>query len=247
MAVNVVTVDRQTPDLFPATVQEYRPEDHPARFVVESVDRLDPSRPAAAYAGTGSRPHHPALRVALLFSGDAAGVFSSRKLAQATHDAIASRDSCADTHPDHRTIADFRRRVLDAPVGLCTDVRLPAPATGRRRWSCSSLIVAQHLTEHTNDTQEIGPALARLDALPEALGAVDVLPADTGYHSQENLIRPGAPVYCLDGVRHQGGENAIQALVWDVGTCHPDVKGDTQGEAPRVCEYRCGVQGRSTP
>ncbi len=56
MAVNVVTVDRETPDLFPATVQEYLPEDHPARFVVESVDRLDLSQLVAAYAGTGSRP-----------------------------------------------------------------------------------------------------------------------------------------------------------------------------------------------
>jgi transposase len=56
MAVNFVTVDRETPDMFPATVQEYLPEDHLARFVVEIVDRLDLSQLVAAYAGTGSRP-----------------------------------------------------------------------------------------------------------------------------------------------------------------------------------------------
>ena len=69
MAVNFVVVDRETPDRFPATVQEYLPEDHLARFVVEIVDRLDLSRLVAAYAGTGSRPYHPAMLVALLFYG----------------------------------------------------------------------------------------------------------------------------------------------------------------------------------
>ena len=73
MAVNFVTMDRETPDLFPATVQEYLPEDHLARFVVEIVDRLDLSQLVAAYAGTGSRPYHPAMLVALMFYGDATG------------------------------------------------------------------------------------------------------------------------------------------------------------------------------
>lgn len=54
------------------------------------------------------------------------------------------------------------------------------------------LIVAQHVTDHTNDKQEIGPALERLDALPAPLGAVDALLADTGYHSQANLERCAA-------------------------------------------------------
>jgi len=39
-------------------------------------------------------------------------------------------------------------------------------------------------------------------------------------------------VYCPDGVRHEGGVNLIQALVWNVGICRPDVKGETQVEAP---------------
>ncbi len=138
MAVNFVTVDRETPDMFPATVQEYLPEDHLARFVVEIVDRLDLSQLVAAYAGTGSRPYHPAMLVALLFYGYATGVFSSRKLAQATYDSIAFRDICANTHPDHRTIADFRKRFLDELAGLFTEVLLPAHTIGRRRWGCSS-------------------------------------------------------------------------------------------------------------
>jgi transposase len=348
MAVNFVTVDRETPDMFPATVQEYLPEDHLARFVVEIVDRLDLRQLVAAYAGTGSRPYHPAMLVALLFYGYATGVFSSRKLAQATYDSIACRYICANTHPDHRTIADFRKRFLDELAGLFTEVLLIAQAMGLFKLGTVSLdgtkinanaskhkalsfehanrledqlkgevdellrlaeqadntplpehldiplelkrreqrlaviaaakaeiearaqarfaaeqaeyerklaarqaraertgktpggtppkppepgprakdqvnltdaasrimptaggfeqaynaqanvdtethlIVAQHVTDHPNDKQEVGPALARLDALPEVLGAVDALLADTGYYSQENLERCAA-------------------------------------------------------
>jgi transposase len=349
MAVNFVTVDRETPDRFPASVQEYLPEDHLARFVVEIVDRLDLSRLVAAYAGTGSRPYHPAMLVALLFYGYATGVFSSRKLALATYDSIAFRYICANTHPDHRTIADFRKRFLDELAGLFTAVLLIAQAMGllklgtvsldgtkikanaskhkalsfahanrleeqlkgeveelmrlaeqadntprpapldlpaelkrreqrlaviaaakaeiearaqarfeaehaeyerklaEREARCertgkkpggkpptapepgprakdqvnltdaesrimptagggfeqaynaqanvdtaTHLIVAQHVTDHTNDKQEVGPALERLDALPAALGTVEAMLADTGYHSQENLERCAA-------------------------------------------------------
>jgi transposase len=130
MAINFVGVDRDTPDLFPATVPEYLPEDHLARFVVEIVDPLDLSHLVGAYAGTGSRPYHPAMLVALLFYGYATGVFSSRKLAQATYDSIAFRYLCANTHPDHRTIADFRQRFLDELAALFTQVLLMAQAMG---------------------------------------------------------------------------------------------------------------------
>lgn len=346
MAVNFLGVDRDTPDMFPATVQEYLPEDHLARFVVEIVDQLDLSHLVEAYAGTGSRAYHPAMLVALLLYGYATGVFSSRKLAQATYDSIAFRYICANTHPDHRTIADFRKRFLDELAALFTQVLLIAQAmglvklgtvsldgtkikanaskhkalswahanrleaqlkgevdelmrraeqadnqplpeqldiplelerreqrlaviaaakeeiearaqarfeaeqaeyegklaarqaraerTGRKPGgkppkapepgprakdqvsltdpesrimptaggnfeqaynaqagvdTATHLIVEQHVTDHTNDKQEVAPALERLDALPEVLGEVQALLADTGYHSQENLER----------------------------------------------------------
>jgi hypothetical protein len=49
------------------------------------------------------------------------------------------------------------------------------------------LVVEQHLTQHTNDKQEVAPAVANLQALPAALGEVDVMLADTGYHSEANV------------------------------------------------------------
>jgi transposase len=70
--------------MFPATVQGCLPEDHPARFVMEIVDRLDFDRVVATYAGNDSRPSCPAILVALLFYGYATGAISSRELPQAT-------------------------------------------------------------------------------------------------------------------------------------------------------------------
>ncbi len=49
------------------------------------------------------------------------------------------------------------------------------------------LIVGHHVTQHTNDKQEIEPALAKLKQLPECLGTVENLLADTGYFSQGNV------------------------------------------------------------
>ena len=57
----------------------------------------------------------------------------------------------------------------------------------------------------------------------------------------------GGRVYCPGGIRHKGGENADQALVRNVGTCHSDAKGKPQAEAPRGGTYRSGIQGRSDP
>ncbi|EXJ16307.1 IS1182 family transposase [Imhoffiella purpurea] len=95
---------------------------------MEIVDQLDLSEAVNAYASTGSRPYHPAMLVVSLLYGYATGVFFSRKLAQARHDSIDFRYICANTHPDHRTIADFRKRFLDELAGLFTQVLLIAQA-----------------------------------------------------------------------------------------------------------------------
>jgi len=40
------------------------------------------------------------------------------------------------------------------------------------------------------------------------------------------------PADCLGGIRHKGGVNLYLAPVWNVGTCRPDAKGETQVVAP---------------
>ncbi|TNF90787.1 MAG: IS1182 family transposase [Gammaproteobacteria bacterium] len=130
MAVEFVTIDRDTPYLLPPSIQDYLPEDHLARFVVEMVDRLDLRGILGVYAGKGKKPYHPAMLVALLFYGYATGTFSSRKLEKATYDSIAYRYICANTHPDHDTIASFRKRFLKELEGLFVQILLIGQAMG---------------------------------------------------------------------------------------------------------------------
>ena len=130
MAVEFIPVDRDTPYILPPSVQDYLPDDHLARFVVDIVDQLDLNHLSAAYSGRGSKPFHPAMLVALLFYGYSTGVFSSRKLEKATYDSIAFRYICANTNPDHDTIASFRKRFLKELGALFVEILVVGEAMG---------------------------------------------------------------------------------------------------------------------
>ena len=107
---NFIVTDRKTDYLLPPSLDDWLNEDHLARFIVEVVDQLDVSRLTRQYAGRGSKAHHPATLLALLVYGYATGVFSSRKIERATYDSVAFRFIAAGSHPDHDTVATFRRR-----------------------------------------------------------------------------------------------------------------------------------------
>ena len=119
---NFIQTDRKTDYLLPPSVDDWLNEDHLARFVVEVVDQLDLSNLTRQYAGRGSKAHHPATLLAILVYGYATGVFSSRRLERATYDSVAFRYIAAGTHPDHDTLATFRRRFLDELAGLFVQV-----------------------------------------------------------------------------------------------------------------------------
>ena len=124
------SIDRETPYLFPPSVQEWLPEKHLARFVVEIVSRLNLRPLEDAYTKRGSEGCPPAAMVALLFYGYATGVFSSRKLEEATYDSVAFRYIAANTHPDHDTIAHFRKRFLEQLKPLFVEILLLAQTMG---------------------------------------------------------------------------------------------------------------------
>ena len=122
MSVNFIESDRKTPFLLPPSIEDWLPEGHLARFVVEIVEQLDLSSLTEPYTGRGSQPHHPAMLVALLFYGYAVGVFSSRKIERSTYDSVAFRYIAANSHPDHDTIAHFRKRFLQELTGLFVQI-----------------------------------------------------------------------------------------------------------------------------
>jgi transposase len=103
-------IDRATDFLLPPSVQEWLPEAHLARYVVDVVEQLDLSALERAYAGKGSDAYHPAMLLALLIYGYATGTFSSRKIERATHESLAFRYIACNRHPDHDTLATFRKR-----------------------------------------------------------------------------------------------------------------------------------------
>ena len=127
---NFRPTDRLTGFLMPPSIDEWLPQRHLARFVVEVIDGLDLTAMSKSYRGTGSASYHPAPLLGLLVYGYATGVFSSRKLERATYDSVAFRFIAANDHPDHDTIATFRRRFLKDIEALFVKVLLLAGEMG---------------------------------------------------------------------------------------------------------------------
>jgi transposase len=119
---NFRTIDRQTGFLLPPSVDEWLPEKHLARGVVEVIDGLDLRAMSGSYRGSGSASYHPRMLLGILVYGYATGVFTSRKLERATYDSVAFRFIAANDHPDHDTIAAFRRRFLKEIEALFVQV-----------------------------------------------------------------------------------------------------------------------------
>ncbi len=119
---NFRTIDRETGFLLPPSVDEWLPEKHLARFVVEVMEGLDLRTMSGSYRGSGSASYHPRMLLGILVYGYATGIFSSRKLERATYDSVAFRFIAANDHPDHDTIATFRRRFLKEIEALFVEV-----------------------------------------------------------------------------------------------------------------------------
>ena len=102
----------RTDFLLPPSVEEWLPQRHLARFVVEVLEGLDLSELEKSYRGSGSASYHPAMLLGLLVYGYATRVFSSRALERASYDSVAFRFIAGNEHPDHDTIAHFRKRFL---------------------------------------------------------------------------------------------------------------------------------------
>jgi transposase len=127
---NFRPINRNTDFLLPPSVDEWLPQRHLARFVVEVIDGLDLSELEKSYRGSGSASYHPAMLLGLLVYGYATRVFSSRALERATYDSVAFRFIAGNDHPDHDTIAAFRKRFLNHIEPLFLEVLKVARAMG---------------------------------------------------------------------------------------------------------------------
>jgi transposase len=111
--------------LLPPDLRDWLPEGHLALFISDMVDELDLSAIVGSYEsgdGRGRPPYHPLMMVKLLVYGYCIGKVSSRKLEQATHEDVAFRVLACNQHPDHDSIAEFRKRHLGELAGLFVQV-----------------------------------------------------------------------------------------------------------------------------
>jgi len=119
--------------MFPPCLHDWLPEGHLARFLVDVVSVLDLSAIYKSYEekdGRGQAAYAPEMMVRVLLYGYATGVYSSRKIEGRTLEDVAFRYLSGDQHPDHTTIAEFRKRHLDALSGLFTQALLLCSEAG---------------------------------------------------------------------------------------------------------------------
>jgi transposase len=109
MSTRLVNVDRQTPMLLPPDLRDWVQQDDLVHFIVDGLAVLDLSGARLNLRGTGSQQYPPAMMLGLLIYCYANGMFSSRQIEKATYQNISVRYLAANTHPDHDTIAKFRR------------------------------------------------------------------------------------------------------------------------------------------
>jgi transposase len=110
--------------LLPPDMREWLPEDDLVYFILDTVNALDLGAITSSYNNSeGGQPaYHPRMMVALLLYSYCLGVPSSRKIEQATYHSVAFRVLTGDQHPDHDTIATFRKRHLKALSALFVQV-----------------------------------------------------------------------------------------------------------------------------
>jgi len=106
------------------------PANHLARFVVDIVAQLDMSTIYKRYAVLGGEAIAPEALLALLFYGYATGRFSSRKIEKGTYEDLGFRFVAGGLHPDHDTIAHFRKTFLPELQGLFVQILLMAQLSG---------------------------------------------------------------------------------------------------------------------
>ena len=111
-------------------LQEALPPNHLARFIVDVIAQLDLSPIYARYGERGGQALAPEILLGLLFYGYATGVFSSRKIEKATFENIPFRFVAGGWHPDHDTIANFRKTFLPELQELFVQILLLAQVVG---------------------------------------------------------------------------------------------------------------------
>lgn len=258
--IRFVTVNRDTAYLLPPSVDEWLPQGHLARFVTEMVEQLDISALVKAYAGRGSAAHHPGVLLGLLVYGYATGVYSSRAIERATYDSVAFRYIAGNTHPDHDTLASFRRRFLAEIEQLFVQLLLIARAAGilklgaicldgtkiKADASRHSALSYAHLCElQAKVAAEVQELMARAETADGQTGIDGMdIPAELTRREelQERLAVAKAKIEAMEAERHAAEQVEYEAKRTAYEKRKEDGKGGGKPPAPPVAEINPKAQ-----
>jgi len=92
----------------PCDLREWVPSDHIVQFILDAVEQIPTAHFHVNDRGTGNEQYPPGMMLALLIYCYATGRFGSRTIEAATHSDVAVRFLCANHHPDHTSVCEFR-------------------------------------------------------------------------------------------------------------------------------------------
>lgn len=193
MSTRLVNIDRNTPMLLPPDLRDWVREDDLVHFVIDAVAVLDVSAARVNQRGTGCEQYPPGMMLSLLIYSYAQGIFSSRQIERATYQHISVRYLTADTHPDHDTIAKFRRENAELVRSVFVQLLRLAQASGLLRLGTVALdgtkigaaaAKRQNLTYEQLQAEigelnsEVDRLLERAEKADDIAGGDDQLPAE---------------------------------------------------------------------
>src|SRR6266705_1698568 len=108
MAARLINLDRQTPMFLPCDLREWVPGNHIVHFILDAVEQIPTTHFRVNDRGTGDEQDPPTMMLALLIYCYATGRFGSRTIEAASYSDVAVRYLCANLHPDHSSICEFR-------------------------------------------------------------------------------------------------------------------------------------------
>lgn len=170
------------------TIEECLPPNHLARFIAGIIALLDLRAIYARYAPVGGEAFAPEILLGLLFYGYATGVFSSRKIERATYDAIPFRYLAGGLHPDHDTIANFRKTFLPQITELFAQVLVVAHELGYLKLGNISLDGSK---VRADASKHHAVSYGRLLELEQQLRAEVAELMDLGEQADQGQLPPG--------------------------------------------------------
>ena len=188
------------------------------------------------YRGAGSAGYHPALLLGLLVYGYATGVFSSRKLEQATYDSVAFRFIAANDHPDHDTIATFRRRFLKEIEALFVRVLEVAHEMGLLKIGTVALDgtkIHANASRHNALSNEHATKLEAATGVN--IGEVDVYNKSTLVDTL--IFNDSVPITTLEPVSDNNGGTEIIVDPTSIPLADPQPPGEAVGVSPNFIDW----------